>query len=107
MLISPQGEKYYSSFRFSFSCNNNTTEYESLVHGLLWARKKKIRCFQVFGDSELIVNQVRGLHITKNYVLKCYKHRVWELIAEFCAFNLLSIPRSRNKNADRLASIGA
>lgn len=56
MLISPQGEKYYSSFRFSFSCTNNTVEYESLFHGLLWARKKKIKCLQVFGDSELIVN---------------------------------------------------
>ena len=39
MPISPQGEKYYATCRFNFSCTNNTTEYEGLIHGLEWARK--------------------------------------------------------------------
>ncbi|KAH9295070.1 hypothetical protein KI387_038658, partial [Taxus chinensis] len=90
-----------------FSCSNNTAEYEALIHGLHWARKKGIKNLQVFGDSELIVNQVRGQHATKNDLLKSYKNRVWDLIEDFEAFNIVSIPRKKNEAADRLAAVGA
>ena len=56
MLISPTNERYYASFRFTFSYTNNVVEYEALVHGLNWAIKRGISCLQVFGDLELIVN---------------------------------------------------
>lgn len=105
--MSPQGDKYYFAFIFAFSCTNNIVEYEGLIQGLEWARKRGIGCLQVHGDSELIINQVRGMHVTKNDVLKSYKHRVWDMIEEFDAFNLVSIPRDQNKNVDRLAAIGA
>lgn len=36
-----------------------------------------------------------------------YKHRIWDLIEDFEAFNLPSIPRNFNKEADRLVSLGA
>ncbi|KAH9296663.1 hypothetical protein KI387_044243 [Taxus chinensis] len=107
MLISPQDIKYYSAFCFQFSCSKNTTEYEALIHGLHWASKKGIKNLQVFGDSELIVNQVRGQHATKNDLLKSYKNRVWDLVEDFEAFNIVSIPRKKNETADRLASVGA
>ncbi|KAH9299889.1 hypothetical protein KI387_044112 [Taxus chinensis] len=60
MLVSPQGVKYYSAFRFQFACSNNTAEYEALIQGLHWSIKRGIKNLQVFGDSELIVNQVKG-----------------------------------------------
>ncbi|GLJ07071.1 hypothetical protein SUGI_0057090 [Cryptomeria japonica] len=107
MLISPEGKKYFLAFRFSFSCTNNTAEYESLAHGLEWARKRNVKCLQVFGDSELVLNQVRGVNVTKNDVLKMYKYTVWDLIEEFDAFNLLSMPRNQNKEVDKLAALGA
>lgn len=59
------------------------------------------------GDSELVVNQVRGLNAVKNDVLKSYRHRVWDLLEDFDAFNILAIPRHRNQHADRLATVGA
>ncbi|KAH9329035.1 hypothetical protein KI387_001143, partial [Taxus chinensis] len=90
-----------------FSCSNNTAEYEALIHGLHWSRKKGIKNLQVFGDSKLIVNQVRGQHATKNDLLKNYKNRVWDLIEDFKAFNIVSIPRKKNEAADRLAAVGA
>ena len=88
ILISPTNEKYNASFRFTFSCTNNVVEYEALANGLKWAIKQGIICLQVFGDSKLIVNQVRGIHATKNDQLKSYKHVVWDLIKGFEAFNL-------------------
>ncbi|KAH9293293.1 hypothetical protein KI387_041504, partial [Taxus chinensis] len=61
----------------------------------------------VFGDSELIVNQVRGQHATKNDLLRNYKNWVWDLIEDFKAFNIVSISRKKNEAADRLAAFGA
>lgn len=68
---------------------------------------RKNKCLKFFGDSELVVNQVRNIHVTKNDVLKMYKHRIWDLIEYFDAFNLLSIPRSQNKETNRLVALGA
>ena len=65
MLISPANERYYASFRFTFSCTNNVAKYKALVHGLKWAIKRGISCLKFFGDLELIVNQVRGIHTKK------------------------------------------
>lgn len=53
------------------------------------------------------MNQVRNLNAAKNDLLKKYKHRVWDLIEDFNASNILSIPRNQNKHADKLAAIGA
>ena len=66
-----------------------------------------ICCLRIYGDSELVVNQVRSLNTTKNNLLKSYRNRVWDLLEDFHAINLFSIPRNRNKHADRLAAIGA
>ena len=48
-----------------------------------------------------MVNQVRNKNITKNGFLKSYKHRVWDLLESFNAFNIQSIPRKENKHVDR------
>ena len=107
MLVSPQGDRYYAAFRFSFACTNNTAEYEGLIHGLEWARMRGVKCLKVFGDSELIVNQVRGLNVTKNDTLNNYKHKVWDEIENFDAFNFIVVPKKLNQHADRLAVVGA
>ena len=107
MLISPRNERYFSTFHFCFSCSNNMAEYEALIHGLEWARRMGVSYLKVYGDSELVVNQVRNQNVTKNALLKSYKYRVWDLLEGFDAFNLVSIPRDQNKHVDRLAAIGA
>ena len=44
--------------------------------------------------------------MTKNVLLKSYKSRVWDLLEDFQAFNIQSVPRAKNKHADRLVAIG-
>ncbi|KAH9316027.1 hypothetical protein KI387_024654, partial [Taxus chinensis] len=53
-----------------------------------------------------VANQVRGLNAVKNDLLKSYKNRVWDLIEDFKAFNIMSIPRKENEAADRLVAVG-
>ena len=61
----------------------------------------------MYGDSELVVNQIRCLNAAKNDILKSYRHRVWDLLENFDAFNILVVPRKENQHADRLATVGA
>ncbi|KAH9321602.1 hypothetical protein KI387_016241, partial [Taxus chinensis] len=90
-----------------FSCSNNTTKYEALVHGFHWARKLGIKNLKVFGDSEMVTNQVIGINAVKNDLLKNYKSRVWDLMEDFEAFNIVSIPMKENEVVDRIAIVGA
>ena len=106
-MVSPSVEKYYAAFHFSFACSNNIAEYEGLIQGLEWAKKRGIEFIKVYGDSELTVNQVRGLNTTKNYTLKLYKNQIWDIIEEFFAFNIIFIPRDQNQHVDRLVAVGA
>jgi ribonuclease HI len=48
------------SVRFEFACTNNLVEYESLLHGLEYLRDLGARDVDVFRDSNLIVQQIRG-----------------------------------------------
>lgn len=105
MLVSLVLERYYFSFRFQFSCTNNVAEYEALSQGLILTQKIGIQVLSVYGDRELMVNQVRNQNITKNGFLKSYKHRVWDFLKSFNAFNIQSIPRKGNRHADRLAVV--
>ncbi len=91
MLISLAQVRYYFPFRLQFSCTNNVAKYESLIQGLLLAQKRGIQALSVYGDSKLVVNQVRNQNITKNGFLKSYKHRVWDFLEGFNAFNIQSI----------------
>ena len=58
----------------------------------------------MYGDSEIIVKQIRNqIHCISPH-LKSYQSEVWDFIKSFCAFNIVSIPRLRNATVDLLAT---
>lgn len=59
-FLSPMGSETLKAYHFMLSCLNNDAEYEALVHGLNLAQRMSIKRIQFFGDSELVVSQVRG-----------------------------------------------
>ena len=59
VLIDPKKNKHFLSCRLEFECTNNTAEYEALVQGLRKAIELKVENLKVYGDSEIIVKQVR------------------------------------------------
>ena len=106
-MISPDGNKTMLTCRLEFNCTNNTAEYEALVQGLYKAIDCNVKYLQVFGDSEIIVKQVRNtIHCLSNH-LKHYQSLVQDLTAHFTAFNISSIPRLHNANADLLANVAS
>src|SRR5436189_4239798 len=60
VLISPQNHVIPRAFFLTEPCTNNVAEYNALFIGLQLAHRLGVRNFQACGDSELIVNQLRG-----------------------------------------------
>ncbi|KAH9307407.1 hypothetical protein KI387_035318, partial [Taxus chinensis] len=61
----------------------------------------------VFGDSTSVIHQFTSQCVSKNSLMKSYKHGVWDMIEVCDAFNIQVIPRVKNKDVDRLATIGS
>ena len=62
---------------------------------------------KVFGDSEIIVKQIRNqIHCISPH-LKYYQSEVWDLLKKFEAFNIVSILRLKNVAVDLLATSAA
>ena len=96
--------KHFLSCRLEFECTNNTAEYEALIQGLKKAIEFKVKNLKVYGDSEIIVKQVRNkIHFLSPH-LKVYQSKVWDLLVNFDAFNIVSIPRLKNEAMHLLAT---
>ena len=59
------GKTASRTVRCNFRVINNENEYEALIAGLTLAYQIKTENIQVFGDSQLIINQVQGKYQTK------------------------------------------
>ena len=80
-------------------------EYEGLILGLKKAIDLDIKVLIAYGDSEIIVRQVHNsIHCISKH-LQNYQREVWNLISHFDAFNIMSIPRFQNQEADLLANV--
>jgi hypothetical protein len=58
----------------------------------------------VHGDSELIINQVKGIYQAKHPRLRAYRNTVLDLLEEFSEYSLSMIPRGQNQIVDALAT---
>ena len=104
LLISAGGEVISLMYKLEFKTTNNTVEYEALILGLREAKELGIKELVVFGDSELVIQQVKSVYQVKQYLLKVYRNEAWDLIENFfIAFNITFVPREYNETTDSLA----
>jgi ribonuclease HI len=67
ILISPHGDKLNYVLRMSFpQASNNEAEYEALLHGMKMAKACGATTLKIFGDSNLVVQQVMNICDTIN-----------------------------------------
>jgi ribonuclease HI len=57
---------------------------------------------QIFGDSQLIINQVLGKFKCKKPRLIQYRDEIQALLKKFYTYELAQVPRNQNKQADKL-----
>jgi ribonuclease HI len=103
VIISLSGVYIDLSVRLEFACTNNQVEYESLLHGLEYLRDLGARDVEVFGDSNRIMQQIKGDSQCLDRVLNSYRDRCLDIIKLFDTFSSKHIPREEDSSANRLA----
>ena len=71
------------SYRLDFQCTNNVAEYEALLIGLYLLKNLKAKKILIQGDSELIINQIKGEYSAKNPRLREYRNSTLYLLKTF------------------------
>lgn len=79
---------------------NNQAEYQSLKFGLEEAKKLGARTVEVYMDSMLVVNQMKGVFKIKNRDLWPIHQSIKELSEQFKKVTYQHVPRELNKLAD-------
>ncbi|XP_075663073.1 uncharacterized protein LOC142632581 [Castanea sativa] len=105
VLIKERGEAV--AILSSFSCTNNTAEYETYLTGLAIAREISIKCLRVIGDSNLVVYQAKGDFALKEPSLAPYRVMAQMMEDSFEDFDIQHSQRSDNYFVDALATLGA
>ncbi len=104
MITDGEGRKLAELGRYLGRKTNNEAEYWALLLGLGEAKRLGGRSIQVFTDSELIARQVQGVYRVKDVKLKALHQTVMQNVNGFSSFQIDSIPRELNQEADRLAN---
>ena len=71
-IISPIKDTKSYSYKLVFECTNNVAEYEALLLGLHALKDLGAKRVQIFGDSELVVNQVNDSYQTRHPRMRKY-----------------------------------
>lgn len=58
LFVTPEGHTIPKSYRLVFPCNKSIVEYEALIIRIKVVIEWKIIELQVYGDSQLVINQV-------------------------------------------------
>ncbi|KAG8472581.1 hypothetical protein CXB51_034367 [Gossypium anomalum] len=60
VLVSPNGDHYPFTSKLDFDCTNNMVEYEACIMDIRAAIKRKIKMLEIYGDSALVIYQLKG-----------------------------------------------
>jgi ribonuclease HI len=103
-IYHPNGDTKLCSYKLVFECTNNMAEYEALILGLKVLEELGAKRIVVLGDSELIINQIKGIYQAKQPRMRAYRNLVLDLLEKFSECNLSTIPREQNQVVDALAT---
>jgi len=79
---------------------NNQAEYQALKFALEEAQKMHVRKVDVYMDSLLVINQMKGIFKVKNRDLWPIHDAIKQLVASFERVSFTQVPRELNKLAD-------
>ena len=95
-------------YKMEVQTTNNISKYESFILGIRVAKDLNIQQLTMFGDTELVVQQVKNVYQVKQHLLKVYRNEVWNSVDNFLlSFNIAYIPRDYNQTIYSLALASA
>jgi ribonuclease HI len=104
VITNEEGKRMVEMSRYLGQKTNNEAEYWALLLGLREAKRVGGKAIRVFTDSELVERQVKGLYRVKHPNLRPLHKLVLENAGAFSSFEIESIPREQNREADLLAN---
>lgn len=66
IFIAPQRYSILKAYKILFPCTNNIAEYEALLNGIKLAIEWKVVELHIYGDSQLIINQINDIYQTRD-----------------------------------------
>lgn len=104
MVIKDEQERTITHIkRYLGPVTNNIAEYQALLVGLQEAQRLGSQEVEIYLDSELVVNQIKGMYRVRDSKLKILEREVRRLLGYFSRWVIRHIPREENREADRLA----
>ncbi|KAL0423268.1 UNVERIFIED_CONTAM: hypothetical protein Sradi_0861600 [Sesamum radiatum] len=100
-----QKEKYYITL--TQNCSNNIAEHQVLILGLEIVVDAKQLHLKVYGDSQLVVNQLLGLYEVKKPELLPYHNYTKRLMGWLGDVELEHLLRKDNKQTDALVKLAS
>ncbi|XP_012442153.1 uncharacterized protein LOC105767185 [Gossypium raimondii] len=107
VLVSLNGDHYPVASKLDFDCTHNMVEYEACIMGIRAAIERKIKVLKVYGDSALVIYQLKGEWETRDPKLINYKELVLELIDKFDDITFSYLLREENQMVDALATLAS
>ena len=104
VIYKPDGEVLLTYKDSIGTYTNNVAEYLGLIVGLRHCIEQKINNVEVFGDSNLVIQQSLGKWQVKNENLQKLHAEVKKCLTQIDNFSLHHIYRKNNKVADKLAN---
>ncbi|XP_050908375.1 uncharacterized protein LOC127121999 [Lathyrus oleraceus] len=106
-ITSPTGFHIPFTSRICFDCTNNMAEYEACFYGIETTIDLRIKFLEVYGDSALVISQIKGEWETRHPNQILYREHVMKLIPYFEEITFDHIPREENHLADVLATLAS
>ncbi|XP_012442188.1 uncharacterized protein LOC105767226 [Gossypium raimondii] len=94
-------------WKLNFDGASNATEYEACIMGIHAAIQRNIKVLRVYGDSALVIYQLKGEWETRDPKLISYRRLVLELVDEFDDITFSDLLREENQMADVLATLAS
>ena len=93
--------------RLHYPASNNMAEYEALHSGLCIAIELGVKCLDVRGDSQHVVDQVMRESSCHDTKMEAYCNAVRRLEDKFDGLELNHVPRKYNEDTDELSKIAS
>jgi len=95
------------AYRLNFRCTNSMVEYEALFLGLKLLKTLGAAKVSILGDSDLIIQQMKGDFVTNDNRMRAYRTAATNILNEFTEFELAKISRNHNIHAHSLATFAS
>ena len=99
-----QGTRLRGLHRWLGHKTNNEAEYLALIDGLRAVAEWHPDELDVYLDSKLVVEQVKGGYRVKKAALQALNKQAMDLIQGFPEWKIAHVEREKNKGADALAN---